>query len=76
MGKKTTIVSVRLSPREIEILDRLHRRIIRNPYYYNKGRSCILRYGLDVLDSLSDEHFDNVVRYGGRTAMSELKLNQ
>lgn len=73
---KSKIVSVRLSPREIEILDRLHRRVVRNHYYYSQGRSCILRYGLDVLDSLSDEHFDNVVRYGGCTAMNELKFNK
>lgn len=71
---KTTIVSVRLTPKELEMLDRLHKRAFYRNYWYCHGRSTILRYGLRVLDSLSDECFDNIIDYGGHATMNELKV--
>lgn len=73
---KTTIVSVRLTPKELEMLDRLHKRAFQRNYWYTHGRSTILRYGLRVLDSLSDECFDNIIDYGGHTTMNELKVDK
>lgn len=73
---KTTIVSVRLTHRELEMLDRLHERALRVNSWYIDGRSTIVRYGLNILDSLSDESFDNVINNWGRPATKKLTLKQ
>lgn len=73
---KTTIVPVRLTPYELEILDSLYKRALQRNGWYIHGRSTIVRYGLNILDSLSDESFDNVINNLGRPSTNELKLKK